>query len=87
MAISLQTKKSWRYRVLERKVKTYRFYQETFCFMKLNELEVGEKFEYSGDLYEKLSDANNCEIYCYNYTKNASTYLPKYLEVKKINKK
>lgn len=54
--------------------------------MKLNELEVGEKFEYSGDLYEKLSDAKNCEIYCYNYTKNASTYLPKYLEVKKLTK-
>ena len=51
--------------------------------MKLNELEVGEKFEYSGDLYEKLSNAKNCEIYCYNHTKNASTYLPKYLEVKK----
>ena len=60
--------------------------------MKLNELAVGEKFEYSmdlhnRDLYEKLSDAKNCEIYCYNYTKNASTYLPKYLEVKKIDKK
>lgn len=55
--------------------------------MKLNELEIGEKFEYSGESYEKLSDATNCEIYCYNYTKNASTYLPKYLEVKKINKK
>lgn len=60
--------------------------------MKLNELAVGEKFEYSmdlhnRDLYKKLSDAKNCEIYCYNYTKNASTYLPKYLEVKKINKK
>lgn len=52
--------------------------------MKLNELAIGEKFEYSGDVYEKLSDAKNCEIYCYNYTQNASTYLPKYLVVKKI---
>lgn len=52
--------------------------------MKLNELEIGEKFEYSGDVYEKLSDVKNCEIYCYNYTKNASTYLPKYLVVKRL---
>lgn len=52
--------------------------------MKLNEIGIGERFEYDGNEYEKLSDAKNCEIYCYNYTKNASTYLPKYLKVTKV---
>ena len=49
--------------------------------MKLKELTIGDKFRYDGQLYEKLSDAKNCEVYCYNFTHNASTYLPQYLEV------
>lgn len=51
--------------------------------MKLKELTIGDKFRYDGHLYEKLSDAKNCEVYCYNFTHNASTYLPQYLEVNK----
>lgn len=51
--------------------------------MKLKELTIGDKFRYDGQLYEKLSDAKNCEVYCYNFTHNASTYLPQYLEVNK----
>ena len=51
--------------------------------MKLKELTIGDKFRYDGQLYEKLSDAKKCEVYCYNFTHNASTYLPQYLEVNK----
>lgn len=51
--------------------------------MKLKELAVGDKFRYDGQFYEKLSDAKNCEVYCYNFTHNASTHLPQYLEVNK----